>query len=172
MSSLMFRLARAHELPAVLALWEDAKREPFSVWNEEYPGEIDAVHDLETANLYVLVEQDGSPDGHVIGTLAVCPENEMDELTCFSPAPDAREIARIAVASDHHGHGYAALMVKKICAILGERGISFLRLSVAKDNIPARRTYPRVGFLEVGEATLYGGQYLLMEKSLTSDKMR
>ncbi len=164
MPSLSFRLAVESELPAVLALWESAKREPHSVWNEAYPTIDDARHDLETGNLYVLCEEGRG----VIGTLAVCPENEMDALDCFSCRHEGvRELARIAVASDRHGHGYAAHMVNAICAILAERGVPALRLSVARDNLPARRTYPRVGFLAVGEAEMYGGDYVIMERILS-----
>ncbi len=157
---LVFRLAQKEDVSAVVALYEAAKGEPYSVWNECYPTAEDAGHDLETGNLYVLVE-----DGRgVIGTLSVCPENEMDDLPCFTPAPGAREIARVAVAADRHGHGYAALMVEHICERLSVEGVPALRLSVARDNLPARRTYPRVGFAEVGTAELYGDNYILMEK--------
>ena len=159
----IFRPATEADLAGVLALYEGAKQEPFSVWNEDYPTAADATHDLETDNLYVLEE-----DGRVIGTLSVCPENEMDGFAHLFThnAPSVREIARIAVAADRHGRGYAALMVEHICKILAARGVPALRISVAKGNLPARRTYPRVGFSEAGEAWMYGGDYVLMEKAL------
>ncbi len=158
----VFRAAREDDLPAVTALYEAAKREPFSVWNDDYPTEADAIHDFETENLYVLAE-----DGRVVGTLSVCPENETDGLTCFTVnSPDVREIARIAVASHRHGRGYAGLMVRRICEMLALHGVPAVRISVAKGNLPARRTYSRVGFCDVGEAHLYGGEYVLMEKTL------
>ena len=159
----LFRPACPKDLAAVVALYEGAKKEPFSVWNEDYPTAADASHDLETDNLYVLEE-----DGRVIGTLSVCPENEMDAFSHLFTVntPAVREIARIAVAADRHGHGYAALMVRSVCEILAARGVPALRISVARNNLPARRTYPRVGFCEVGEAQMYGGDYVLMEKIL------
>ncbi len=163
-----FRPARPEELSAVVALYEAAKQEPFSVWDAEYPTEADARHDLATGNLYVLVEE-GIPE-RVIGTLSVCPENEMDELTCFcatAGVAGVRELARVAIAADRHGRGYAALMVECICHILAQDGVPALRISVARDNLPARRTYPRVGFREVGEAFLWGHDYILMERCLT-----
>lgn len=159
----IFRPATEADLAGVLVLYESAKQEPFSVWNEDYPTAVDATHDLETDNLYVLEE-----DGRVIGTLSVCPENEMDGFSHLFAyhAPGVREIARIAVVADRHGRGYAALMVSRICEILAARGVPALRISVAKGNLPARRTYPRVGFSEAGEAQMYGGDYVLMEKTL------
>ncbi len=166
MPVLDFCLALESDLAAVSAIWEDAKREPYSVWNEAYPTADDARCDLESGNLYVLVETVHGAR-RVIGTLSVCPENEMDDLACFSPAMGARELARVAVAADRHGHGYAACMVARISDILAARGVPSLRISVAKGNLPARRTYPRVGFYEVGEACLYGGDYVLMEKILS-----
>ncbi len=164
---LFFRPARPEELSSVVALYHAAGQEPFSVWDENYPTEADARHDLETGNLYVLFEENPDGNGRVIGTLSVCPENEMDDLPGFTVnSPGVRELARIAVASDRHGQGYAATMVTLICDILARRGVPALRISVARDNLPARRTYPRVGFCEIGEASLFGGSYVLMEKVL------
>ncbi len=162
--SLCFRPALPEEVDAVVALWNAAKEEPHSVWNSTYPTAEDAHHDRETGNLYVLYE-----DGRgIIGTLSVCPENEMDDMDCFTPAAGTRELARVAVAADRHGCGYAAMMATLACDMLAARGVPAVRISVARDNLPARRTYPRAGFSEVGEAFLWEDNYVLMEKMLTN----
>ncbi len=161
---LTFRLARPEELDTVVALWAQARHEPHSAWTDEYPAAEDAYRDLATDNLYVLMEEGRG----IIGTLSVCPENELDDLPCFSDAPaGVRELARVAVAADRHGYGYACTMVTLICDLLARRGVPAVHISVARDNLPARRSYPRVGFSEVGEAFLFGGEYILMGKSLS-----
>ncbi len=157
-----FRTATHADLDAVLALYEEAKRGPFCVWNEAYPTREDAEADLAGEDLYVL--DDG---GVVIGALSVVPENELDDQPCWQLTGEGvREIARVVVAAEYHGHGYAGVMVAHICAILRERGERALHISVATSNPPARKTYPRQGFVEVGEAELFGGAYVLMEKRL------
>ncbi len=157
-----FRLAYPHELEAVVALYDTARLEPFTAWNEEYPLRTDALRDLETDNLYVLIEADV-----VIGALSVVSENETDDLDCWHITGEGvHEIARIVIAPTHHGHGYARLMVEHICAILRERGGRAVHISVSTGNPPAMNTYPRAGFVAVGEADIFGGQYVLMEKEL------
>ncbi len=41
-----------------------------------------------------------------------------------------------------------------------------IHLSVAKSNIPAYKTYIKLGFKTVGEVEIYGGDYYLMEKQI------
>ncbi len=161
---MQFRHAHLHELEAVCALYDTARCEPFSAWDESYPTRTEAAHDLETDNLYVLTDGE-----RVIGALSVVPENESDELSCWQITGDGvREIARIVIAPDRHGRGLAAHMVSCICDILAARGERAVHISVAAGNIPARKTYPRVGFVPVGEADIFGGHYVLMEKDLHS----
>ncbi len=157
-----FRRAYSSDLNAVAALYSQAKMLPFCAWNEEYPTRIDAGHDCETGNLYVLTD-----NGAVIGALSVVPENEIDDLPDWHVrGQGVREIARVVVSPSHQGHGYAKMMLAEICDMLRCRGERAVHISVAVDNIPAMRTYPRVGFIPVGEADLFGGRYVLMEREL------
>ncbi len=159
-----FRQANEPELTAVSALYDTARAEPYSVWNEAYPVLDDALHDFETGNLYVLTDA----CDRVIGALSVVPENETDDLSCWQITGEGvREIARVVIAPDCHGHGYARLMMESICTILRARGERAVHISVAEENLPAMKTYPRTGFLPVGEADLFGGHYVLMEKDLS-----
>ncbi len=158
-----FRLATSADIDAVVTLYDEAKKQPFCVWNESYPLRADAVSDLDAENLYVLSEGD-----IVIGALSVVSENETDDLPCWQIMGEGvREIARVVIAPHHHGHGYARLMVQKMCEILRSRGDRAVHISVSVENVPAMRTYPSVGFRVVGEADLFGGHYVLMEKTLT-----
>ncbi len=161
--ALLFRPARTDEIPAVCDLYEAAKAEPYSVWDEEYPTDKEACEDRATGGLYVLTDASET----VIGALSVVPDNETDGLPCWQvDCPGVREIARIVVHRAHHGRGYAALMVARICMILRAQGCPAVHISVAVGNAPALATYPKVGFVPVGKAELFGGHYILMERIL------
>ncbi len=166
--SYTFRPARPDEAEAVYALYQSVIGTLFCTWNTAYPGREEVARDLSCRCLYVLAE-----DGQIIGALSVVPENELDHLPCWSDVPGApgspgahREIARVVIARPRQGMGLAGQMVDAISALLAAEGCSAIRLSVAKINLPAAATYRKAGFRTVGEAILYGGAYLLMEKRL------
>lgn len=162
MSQLVFRPAQASELSAVEALYRAASGSPYSVWDENYPTLADARHDLETGNLFVLME-----GAALAGSLSIVPEREMDDLPCWTVNDGTQcEIARIAIASAYQGRGLAARMVLDILPILKERGCHTVRLSAAVTNLPAWKTYRRLGFQTLGEADLFSSRYYLMEKNL------
>ncbi len=158
---MLFRLARQEEQNAILSLYQDAASDPFSTWNEYYPSMQEIEHDIETGNLYLLVEQDT-----LIGALSVVPENELDERPEWRIRENAAEIARVAIARSHRGKGYAAVMMREILEQLKEEIYFSVHLSVAKKNLPALTTYEKLGFETVGEAQLWGNTYFLMEKTL------
>ncbi len=146
---------------SVLALYEDAKTEPFCVWNEAYPTMQEIEHDLETENLYVLVENDV-----LIGALSVVPENEMDGFPHWKIDENAKEIARVVVAKPYQNKGYAAYMMQEILESLKEDIYFAVHISVAEQNLPALKSYQKFGFSIVGEVDRYGGHYFLLEKLL------
>lgn len=162
MNGYLFRPAQAYELEAVEALYKAASENPFSVWNQEYPTIEDARHDLETGNLFVL-----SNGMEIVGTLSIVPEREMDALPCWTLRDGTeRELARITVSRNYQGKGLAAVMVEQILAKLKESGCHVVRLSAAVSNLPAWKTYQKLGFQILGEDDLYGSRYYLMEKLL------
>ncbi len=159
---LTFRPARADEVDTVCGLYRAASKSPFSVWNEEYPTLQDARHDLETGNLFIL-----TADDQVIGAISIVPECEMDDLDVWQFTDGThREIARICISQDFQGKGLAAVMVTNIIHVLKERGCHSIRLSAAVCNLPACKTYGKLGFEIRGEADLFGSHYYLLEKAI------
>ncbi len=157
-----FRLACSADLEAVASLYRDAAQNPYSVWDEAYPTLSDAQQDLNTHNLFVLTE-----DGQVIGTISIAAEHELDAFSIWqSPSSSCCEIARISVRRDFQGQGLASVIVRHILEVLRMRGCRSVRLSAASCNLPALKTYQKLGFLIQGEAHLYGGHYYLLEKIL------
>ncbi len=160
--SVEFRPARPEELEAVLSLYREARAGEFCVWDDEYPTRREAEGDLAAGCLYVLTEE-----AEVIGVLSVIPERELDGLAEWRfSGEDTRELGRITVSSRHHGKGYAGYMVRQIAERLQRQGVKALHISAAVCNLPALRTYEKLGFCNVARLPLYGGEYLLLEKLL------
>ncbi len=156
LASLMLVSALPEDAERIYSLYKSAIGTEFCTWNEAYPSMYELRHDTETNNLYVIAEH-----GSVIGALSVVPENELDGFEAWRSGT-ARELARVVIAPEHRGRGLALLAVGMISDILRASGFA-VHLSVATSNIPACRTYLRLGFSTVGEAELYGGKYYLME---------
>lgn len=161
---LTFRPATACEADEVLALYQSVKGHGTCVWDDDYPTMREIAHDLETGNLYVL--SDGC---QIIGTISIVPENELDDQDCFVCRDGSqREIARIAVRREWRGYGLAGQMVERIADRLRNEGCHAIHLSAASANVPALKTYRKIGFCKAGEAYLYGGLYSLLELDLTA----
>jgi ribosomal protein S18 acetylase RimI-like enzyme len=153
-------MAQQGDEKQVHSLYQRAKGDKFCVWNDSYPSEAEIAHDLGTNNLYVLTD-----GGKIIGAISVVPENEMDDFTCWSCSA-GKEIARVVIDKSCQGRGLSLKMVESVEAVLRGKGHISIRLSVAKINIPAYKTYIKAGFSVVGEAQMYGNDYYLMDKQI------
>ena len=156
-----FRPAREEDAESVLALYQAVKGRPFTEWNESYPGLSELQLDLSTGNLFVLEHEDG-----IVGTVSIAPENEMDELDCWSSRKNAGEFARVAVHPSYQGQGLAARLVTEILAVMKGRGVENVHISVIPHNLPAQKTYHRLGFVTVGHCELWGHSFDLMERTI------
>ena len=158
-----FRMALQDDAQQVLSLYEEAKGGEFCVWNDSYPSVKELAHDLETQNLYVMTCGE-----ELAGAVSVVPENELDRFECWS-WEGGKEIARVVVAKAYQGQGLSFEMVQHIQSIFRKKGWKAIRLSVAKTNIPAYKTYIKAGFVTVGEADMYESSYYLLEKAIDTD---
>ena len=157
--SMEFRRVNTEERNIILSMYNNVKNSQFCNWNEHYPTMDDVEHDYCNNNLFCLVD-----GGEVLGALSIVEPNEMDSLECWQIKTGLiKEIARVVVAPVHQGKGLAKLMLSKVVEDFKALGVSAIHLSVAKNNIPAQKTYEKVGFKMVGETIMYGGDYILME---------
>lgn len=162
---MQFRLAKTVDAEEISALYRAQIGRPFCVWNEFYPGRVEIEGDLRTNGLYVLTE-----DGKILGAVSVVPENELDGLPDWRyTGAGVRELARVAVLPERQGQGLAQQMIRSVLERLCHGGCKAVRLCVAQKNQPAIRVYEKTGFAFVGEASLYGGEYLLCERRLNGD---
>lgn len=160
MSELVFRPAEKQELETVVSLYEEAKGKEFCFWDEEYPTISNARSDYESGGLFVLCES-----GRIVGALSLEHEKELDALVEWEENNSA-EIGRIIVKGDSHGKGYAGYMVTKMAEFCKKRSFAAIHLSAAKGNVPALKTYEKLGFKIKSCVFIYGGEYYLLEKIL------
>lgn len=76
---LSLRPAEAGEEEKLLQLYRSMIGTPYCTWNEQYPTMTDILLDMQGCGLYVLTDE-----SNILGTVSVVPENELDELSCWS----------------------------------------------------------------------------------------
>ena len=86
------QLAEINDLKYVNDLYNSVKNTPYCVWDEYYPTLIDIECDFTAKTLYLIKEDD-----LILGAVSVNPENEMDDLDCFTKVLKPCEIARVVV---------------------------------------------------------------------------
>lgn len=161
MEELTLRNALPTEGDAVLSLYRSVLGEEFCVWNEYYPSRLEIDADLASEGLFVLCQGE-----RILGAVSLVPENELDDCPGWTVTEGAREIARVVIAGDARGRGLGGAMVSLLLERLRQNGVPAVHLSAAVKNIPALRTYEKLGFRTAGRAALYGGDYFLLEKDL------
>ena len=161
MTDTVFRAARKNEAETVFALYRSVIGTPFCTWNEFYPGMSEIRHDLESEGLFVLEK-----DGRIIGAVSASPENELDDMDCWSRRGKVGEFARVVIHPDLQGRRLARLLVSGILDVMKERGFENIHISVAAENIPAQKTYGHFGFIPVGEEEMWGHLFYLYELNI------
>ena len=157
----VFRNARADEAEAVYALYRSVIGTRFCAWDETYPGLFEIRRDLAAGALFVLEEE-----GRIIGAISLAPENELDELSCWSAGEKAGEFARVVICPERQGKQLARLLVSHILEEMKRRGYRWAHISVASENIPAQKTYGHFGFTAVGQEEMWGHCFYLYELPL------
>lgn len=153
------RQAVKADICKVSALYKSVIGVNNSVWDENYPTADDARNDLERDNLFVLEK-----DSEIIGACSVESDGELKGLDFWKINDGTqREIARIVIAEEHQGFGYAKEMVRSLVDVLAERGCKSVHLLAAKSNPAAVKTYLAIGFEAVGECFAFGHDYYAME---------
>lgn len=143
------RKSAAGDLPAILALYQDAraalKAQGVDQWQDGYPEERDVRRDLENGTSFVLEE-----NGRVVATacLAFGREPTYDRIEGGTWASDPLEygfLHRIAVSSAAKGKGAAGLLFDELKRQARERGVSVIRGDTHRDNLPMRRVMEKNG---------------------------
>jgi len=155
-----YRLATQSDKDAVLSVYESVKGDAMCTWSEVYPTETEFDIDVGSESLYMFFDR-----GELIGVASIVAQNELDDLSYWH-CHSASEIARIAVAPKHRGHGYAKQMMLLLESIIKQNGKAAVHLLVWDGNKPACKTYKSLGYSFYGTVNLYGGVYTACEKIL------
>lgn len=162
MEKYCFRLAKKEELKDVLLLYKNALEEEFCVWNEEYPSEFEINNDYLNNNLFVLLIDD-----KVIGALSLVDENELDDYNGWIIKDNYIEMARVVISKFYHGKNLAKLMVECIIKECIKRKYKSIHIACQVDNIPAIKTYQKVGFSFYDKVSLFNNIYYMCEYILS-----
>lgn len=153
-----FRLAKKNELKDVLLLYKNASEEEFCVWNEEYPSEFEINNDYLNKNLFVLLD-----DNKVIGALSLVEEKEFDNYNGWIIKENYIEMSRVVVSKYYHGKNLAKFMVENIIEECKIRKYRSIHIACQVDNIPAIKTYQKVGFSFYNKVSLFNNVYYMCE---------
>ena len=157
----VFCEATDRQLDEILKIYEEVKGGIFCTWDRYYPAKENITEDHDAKDLFVLMNEE-----EIVGVISIVPQRELDDQPFWKKRTEAAEIARVCIRNKYQGKGYAKILVSSAIEELKRRGIRCIHLSVAKKNLPAQRTYLRLGFEKVGESMMYGGSYYLMESIL------
>ena len=146
----------------VARIYESAKGTEFCAWNEFYPTLEHAQNDALAGCLYILKDGDVT-----LGCASVEAVPEDSDLPQWRVRDEAFcEVARVAIAPEYRGKGYAKLLMSLLIEELKRDGVRSIHLLAAKMNPPAYRTYASLGFDFLGECHRYGHDYFVCEKLL------
>jgi len=166
-ATLTFRAAQRGEENSVLQLYRSVIGTEFCVWDDGYPTCVEIDHDLSTGNLFALEHSET-----LAGAISIIPEHELDELddlSFWTSQGPSFSFARVVIAPGMQGKGLACKLVRNVEKIIQGRGGKSIRILAAVGNLPAIKTYKKLGYRTAGECHLFGHAYFGMEKRLEHD---
>ena len=152
------QLAEINDLKYVNDLYISVRNTPFCVWNEYYPTNEEIECDYTAKTLYITKEDDS-----ILGAVSVNPENEMNDLNCFTKVFKTCEIARVVVNPIYQNKKIGQFMINELIKELNKKGYNSIRLAVEVNHIPAIKLYEKCGFKKVGTHFMYEHHYYLYE---------
>lgn len=152
------QLAEINDLKYVNDLYNSVKNTPYCVWDEYYPTLIDIECDFTANTLYLIKE-----DKLILGAVSINPENEMDDLNCFTKVLKPCEIARVVVNPLYQNKKIGQFMINELINEVKKIGYNSIRLAVEINHIPAIKLYEKCGFKKVGTNFMYEHHYYLYE---------
>lgn len=159
------KLTRAHisDLDRIIEILADGRdqlaEKGVDQWQGEYPSRAHVKYDIEHGFAF-LAESD---DQQTIGALSIvaAPDHAYDDMQgkWLTNTNSYLVIHRVAIHSDHGGHGYATQLFEKIIqeVEVNHPEIDSLRIDTHKNNSAMQHVITKTGFEKVGELTgVYG----------------
>ena len=141
----------------ILRLYRTLAGSSFSTWDENYPNRELVKQDLREREVFVIRGEQGR-------ILAALVSVEVDDIDHLAPwYPDVKKwimFVRIGVDRSVQNQGLARKLVSHAIDTAEKAGYDGIRLFVSPENIPARRSYEKLGFQVCGEADHFGEHWL------------
>lgn len=151
------------QIDEVMQLYNDARTSEGCVWDAYYPNREVITQDILQQDLFGILDE----KGQVIAAIAKDRDPEVDALPCWSKDKQpAAELARLVVSKRFQNQGMARILITRIKEVLLQRGFQSVHYMVAKDNVPAQRSYETLGFAFCGETDMFGHHFLCYEQAL------
>lgn len=160
---MMFGWAAAEDAAEIFALIDSLRDAPYGTWDEEYPLMEDVLRDVEQA-LVLLLRDD---DGMLLSVITIEESDEFNDMASWD-ADVARwcELSRLGVAKPAQNRGIARQMIAQAEARAKALGYDGVRFLVGSENMPAQRSYARLGYTICGEAEAWECRWLCYEKRI------
>ena len=167
---MLIRLARADDLPALMALVRRAvplmRADGNLQWDDEYPNLQVFGRDIEAAELWVA-----EPERSVLAGVAAITTDQSPEYADvgWDIHEPAIVVHRLAVDPACRGTGIATALMLQAEKVARERGISVLRVDTNTQNPATQRLLPKLGYTlagEIGLAFRPGLRFFCYEKRL------
>lgn len=154
--------AKAEDAEAIFALYHSLVDMPYGTWNEEYPSRELVEEDLREAEVFVM-----RCGGRIVSAIVNENTHEFDDMAEWYPdAARWAQFGRLGVAKDMQGRSIARRMLAYAMEQAKAEGCDAVRFLVGAGNIPAQRSYAKLGFEVCGQAEAWGEHWLCYEKRL------
>lgn len=157
---MQIRKAEMADFDQVMAILKDGRNQlaerGIDQWQGDYPNPDHVKEDIEHGYAYLVK----SEDGETVGTLSIvpAPDTTYDQLdgAWQVETNDYVTIHRVAIHSDHTGHGYASKLYQAVISYFtsGFNDVKSIRVDTHEDNLPMQHLIEKSGFKRVG--TLHG----------------
>lgn len=154
--------AHADDAEEIFALYHSLVDMPYGTWNEEYPSRELVDEDLKESEVFVM-----RCGGRIVSAIVNENTHEFDDMAPWYPdVSHWAQFGRLGVAKDMQGRGIARRMLAYAMEQAKGEGCDAVRFLVGAGNLPAQRSYARLGFEVCGEADAWGEHWLCYEKRL------
>lgn len=147
----------------IFALYRSLVDSAYGTWDEEYPSLELVKEDLSEGEVFVMRDE----AGRIVSAIAVEHTDDFGEMADWYPDVTRwGQLGRLGVAQDMQGHGIARRMIGHAMARMKEEGYEAVRFIAGAQNVPAIRSYSKLGFDVCGETQAWGERWLCYEKRL------
>jgi len=154
------KLLTNENIKEIKNLYNDIKKNTFTLWDDNYPSEELIKWDISRKGLW------GVFDGETLVAISFAGERNEDGEESFTWKDNFKRratFARIGVSPKYQKKGVGYFLVNFILKELKKQGFDGVRILVGINNTNALKLYNKFGFINCGRTKRYGHEYFLFE---------